>query len=274
MATPVWIAKLLKTFFPFRKPLARLSYIPGISHLMDWMLFRGDEIVYVPKDRVVIQQTIDQPGGTVLPSTLVDHFIEKASYHWVMDHCICRQGDDCKDYPHDLGCIFLGEAALKINPALGRVVTKEEALAHAHRAREMGLVQLIGRDRLDSVWLGATPFGKLMTICNCCPCCCLFRMLPDLKPDISQRVHRLTGVNVWVDQQACNGCGKCVRSNCFVDAIEMKDCRAVITENCRGCGRCVEACPRGAIHLTIEDHGYVHNAIRHISALVDVNGHK
>ena len=272
MPTPVWITKLLKFFFPYRKAIARLSHIPGIDLLTDMMLFRGDEVVYLPKDRVVVRETIEQPGSMVLPSTLVDHFIEKASYHWVMNFCICREGDHCEDYPHDLGCIFLGEAVLKINPKVGRLVTKEEALAHARRARELGLVQLIGRDRIDTVWLGAKPFGKLMTICNCCPCCCLFRILPDLHPSISQRISRLPGVRVWIDREACTGCGKCVRSECFVEALSLVDGKAVISDECRGCGRCVEVCPNNAIHLTIEDRGYVDNAIRRISSLVDVNG--
>ncbi len=272
MATPVWIAKLLKTFFPFRKPLARLTRLPLLKPVMDHMLFKGDEIVYLPKDRVVIQQTIDQPESTVLPSTLVDHFIEKASYHWIMNYCICREGDNCQDFPHDLGCIFLGEAVLKINPQMGRLVTKEQALAHARRAREAGLVQLIGRDRLNSVWLGAKPFGKLMTICHCCPCCCLFRILPDLDPSIGQRIRRLPGVNVQVDQEACTGCGKCVRTGCFVDAIALVDGHAHISGACRGCGRCVEICPQNAIHLTIADSGYIHHAIARISSLVDVDG--
>ncbi len=273
MPTPVWFTKLLKFFFPYRKAIARLSHIPGIDLLTDLMFFRGDEIVYLPKDRVVVREAIEQPSSIVLPSTLVDHFIEKASYHWVMNFCICREGDHCEDYPHDLGCIFLGEAVMKINPKVGRLVTKEEALAHARRARELGLVQLIGRDRIDTVWLGAKPFGKLMTICNCCPCCCLFRILPDLHPSISQRINRLPGVKVWVDREACTGCGKCVRSECFVEALSLVDGKAVISDACRGCGRCVEVCPNDAIHLTIEDRGYVENAIRRISSLVDVNGH-
>jgi ferredoxin len=160
---------------------------------------------------------------------------------------------------------------LKINPSFGRLVTRQEALAHARRCREAGLVHLIGRDRVDSIWLGAGPSEQLMTICNCCSCCCLFRILPDLNPAISQKIGRLPGVTVWVDD-SCAGCGRCTRDVCFVDAIQMKDGKAEISAECRGCGRCVEVCPRNAIHLRITDDGYMQNAIRRISSLVDVNG--
>ncbi|HZW03956.1 MAG TPA: 4Fe-4S binding protein, partial [Anaerolineaceae bacterium] len=202
---------------------------------------------------------------------VVDHFIEQASYHWIMDRCICRESDDCQTYPHDLGCIFLGEAVQHISPHLGRRVTKAEALAHARRCREAGLVQLIGRDRLDSIWLGARPFGKLMTICHCCPCCCLFRILPDLRPGIGAGIQRMPGVRVWVGAE-CAGCGRCTEAVCFVDAIRLVDGQAHISDECRGCGRCVETCPQDAIHLTIEDQGYIQAAIAGIAARVDVDG--
>lgn len=269
MAAPLWLPEILKFFFPYRRHLARLSRLPIIAWMMDKTIFNGDDIIYLPKDRVVIQETIEQPGSIALPSTVVDHFIEKASHRWIMNACICREGDDCQDYPKDLGCVFLGEAVLSINPKLGRLVSKEEALAHVHRARELGMVQLIGRDRLDSYWMGAHPFGKLMTICNCCPCCCLFRVLPDLDEQNAQKIHRMAGVTVSVSE-ACIGCGKCTRGVCFVEAIHLSDGKAEIGSRCVACGRCVEACPQHVIHLSIEDTSYVQQAVAKISDLVDV----
>lgn len=238
---------------------------------MDALLFRGDHMVYLPKDQVVVRESIPQPGGTVLPSSVVDYFIEQSSFHLIMHRCICRESDNCQKFPHELGCIFLGEAVQRISPHLGRMVTKEEALAHARRCREAGLVQSIGRDRLDSIWLGAGPVGKLMTICHCCPCCCLFRILPDLRPDIAAGVQRMPGVSVWVGDE-CTGCGRCLKDVCFVEAISQANGRAHISDACRGCGRCVEVCAHGAIHLTIEDRGYIEQTITGISARVNLDG--
>jgi ferredoxin len=238
---------------------------------MHTTLFNGDDMMYLPKDRVVIQQAIENPGSVALPSTVVDHFIEKASHRWIMNRCICREGDHCTEYPHDLGCIFLGEAVLTINPKMGRLASKEEALAHARKARELGMVQLIGRDRIDNLWMGARPFGKLMTICHCCPCCCLFRVIPDLDPQNREKIRRMPGVEVWVDQNACKGCGKCTRGVCFVEAIQIINGKAEINENCRGCGRCVEACPHQAVHLQVTDTAYVQKSIARISSLVDLS---
>ena len=73
---------------------------------------------------------VDDPGQTVLPTDLVDLFIDRAHYHWIMNFCICREASGCRDYPIDMGCLFLGEAVLGIHPKLGRLVSREEALAH------------------------------------------------------------------------------------------------------------------------------------------------
>jgi ferredoxin len=130
-------------------------------------------------------------------------------------------------------------------------------------------VHLIGRNKLDTVWLGIGPSDRLMTICNCCPCCCLWRMLPQIDPAIGSKVSRLPGVSVTVTDR-CAGCGTCAGGICFVDAIRLQEGRAMISDACRGCGRCVEVCPTGAIELTVEDLGFVDAAIARLTPLVDV----
>jgi ferredoxin len=239
---------------------------------MERWLAEGDDLIYLPRNQVIpVNQVVDPPGSTVLPSQVVDHFIEKANYHWIMNFCLCRDSEKCQDYPRDLGCLFLGEAVLGINPKLGRRVTKEEALDHARRCREAGLVHLIGRNKLDMVWLGTGPGDRLLTICNCCPCCCLWRVLPDVSPGIGDRVARMPGVTVQVATDRCVGCGTCAQDVCFVKAIQLLDGHAVISEACRGCGRCVSVCPEGAIEVTVENDQFVADVIERISSLVDVS---
>jgi ferredoxin len=267
---PIWFVNLIKRYFPDRFSIARLTHWPIIKHIVDAMLFKGDETIYLPKDNVIqINAPIARPEEMVLPSQAVEHFVEQANYLWVMDTCFCRDANDCDDYPHDLGCIFLGEAVLQMNPKLGHLATKEEVLEHLRRSREAGLVHMIGKNRIDHFWTGAGPGDKLFTICNCCPCCCLWRVVPYLGPDSSVNVHKMPGVEVRVTE-ACIGCGRCTDDICFVDAIRLEDGRAVISEQCVGCGRCVEVCPAEAIALTIEDTSYVDDTVACLEALVDV----
>jgi len=233
-------------------------------------LFDGDDIIYLPKDGVIrIDESIPNPDDTVLPSRVVEHFIDEARYHWIMNSCICRDASGCRDYPIELGCLFLGEAVLGINPELGRLVSKEAALAHVQRCREAGLVHLVGRNKLDTVWLGVDPGHRLLTICNCCPCCCLWKMLPHLDPSIGCSVTKMPGVAVRVTED-CPGCGLCAEGVCFVDAIHMEDERAVIGDACRGCGRCAEMCPADAIEISVREDDFVRGAIERISPLVDL----
>jgi ferredoxin len=270
MSQPAWFVKLVQRLFPHRFLLARLTRIPLVGKITDRLLFGGDDLIYLPQDQVIaVNQALDKPGEMVLPSQVVEHFIEKASCHWIMNFCICRDSTGCEDYPVDLGCLFLGQAAMGINPQLGRRVTKTEALEHVTRCREAGLVHLIGRNKLDTVWLGVGPGDRLLTVCNCCPCCCLWRMLPDIAPQIGTKITRMPGVAVTVTER-CVGCGTCTEV-CFVDAIHLVNGRAVRSEECRGCGRCVDVCPQQAIEITIANDRLVEEAIARISALVDVS---
>jgi ferredoxin len=169
----------------------------------------------------------------------------------------------------NLGCLFLGEVATKIDPKLGRRVTKEETFEHTKKCREAGLVHLIGRNELDTFWFKIGPGEKLLTICNCCDCCCLWRILPFLSYKIALKVTKMPGVNVTISKDQCIGFGTCTKV-CFVKAIDVIDKKAKISDECRGCGRCVEVCPNNAIELTVEGIEYINEAIERVESLVDV----
>ena len=137
MASPYWIKYLINKTFSQRFFWARMTNYPIIGRLIDYALFEKDDIFYLPKDKTIpINESVDQPEGLVAPSMIVDHFIKAATHHWIMDFCICRDSAHCKDYPIDLGCIFLGDAAKNINPKFGRLATEQEALEHYRRIRD------------------------------------------------------------------------------------------------------------------------------------------
>ncbi len=271
MARPMWFVHLIKKSFPGRFMAARATKLPLLGRLVDHLLFEGDDIIYLPRDHTIqINEPIEMPVEVVLPSQVVAYFIEQASHHWIMNACICRDSSQCQDYPVEYGCLFMGEAVLGINPKLGRLATKEEAHQHARRCRDAGLVHMVGRNKLDAVWLGVGPNEKLLTVCNCCPCCCLWKMLPQVNPLIGDKVTKMPGVDITVTD-LCAGCGTCTEGACFVDAIRLVDGRAIISESCRGCGHCVEVCPNGAIELTIDNPAFLHKTIARIAPLVKLS---
>ncbi len=226
----------------------------------------GDGFMMLPQDKTIkINEEIDQEN-VVLPSAFLEHLIKNASHRVIMNICLCRYGLECKDYPIDMGCIFLGDAAKKIDPELGRAASVGETLEYAAKCREMGLVHIVGRNHQDLNWLNKEvgPITKLMTVCNCCPCCCALTMVRYLKPDVGGKsLSPMPGVEVAVTEE-CTGCGLC-EEKCVFNAIQMKDGQAEISKECKACGRCVNVCPEDAIEITVADPGYIQKGIRIVS---------
>ena len=270
MARPLWFVELLKKTFPNIRFIAKLTRIPILGKFFDLAMFEGDDIIYLTKDNVIqVNRELNKEDDMVLPSQVLEYFINKANYHWIMNFCICRDSMQCKDYPINLGCLFLGEAVLGINPQLGRLVSKDEALDHIRKCKEAGLVHMLGRNRLDKQWLGVKPGDKLLSICNCDPCCCLWRIAPILATKIGSKIQKMPGLEIKVTDK-CIGCGTCTKGICFVDAIQLIENHAQISKECRGCGRCVEICPQNAIEISINDPDFVTKSIKKIENLVDV----
>jgi ferredoxin len=278
VSIPELNVKLLKHTFRFRFFLSRMCRHRAFNKMADKTLFDGDRIYYLPKDGAVkrtrdIQVNIEmkKQDDMILPSDAAVELIKRSRYHFVMNFCICRRSSDCKDFPIDYGCIFLGKGVKNIRGDVGRMVSTEEALDYLDHCRKLGLVQMIGRNKMDSIWLNSGPKEDLLTICNCCPCCCLWKVLPDLPENISRKVAKMDGVDISVDESKCIGCGKC-QSICFVKAITIVEgkCR-LNADTCRGCGRCAESCPQDAILVDVDKVSVKETADR-IAELVDLTG--
>ncbi|MEW5784616.1 MAG: 4Fe-4S binding protein [Bacillota bacterium] len=250
--------------WPARFIAARATRMPVIGWLIKRFFFDGDYIAYLPARQKEIAK-----AKVVLPDMVVNHFIERAGFRFLMHQCICRESNKCKNYPASVGCLFLGEAAKGINSALGREVSVAEAKAFQKKVQELGLLNLVGRNRLDKIWLGVSPADHLMTICHCCECCCLWKIIPHLSASIGNMLQKLDGVDLNVSD-SCRGCGKCVPV-CFARAIEVVNSRAVIGTECRGCGRCTDACPEKAITLTLADNDFINRCIARFNGYVTID---
>lgn len=260
-----WKQKLLKLFWPTRYLFTRAARLPGLEYLTRRLLFNELYMKVLPSKR-----TVEKKERVILPGVVVDHFIENASYIFAMDACICRQANNCDNYPLEIGCLFIGEGARKINPGFGREISAREAKALQKRAENTGLINIVGKNRLDKLYLGVNPSEQMLTVCHCCECCCLWQLLTVLPGSIADRVKKMDGVEVAVTGN-CKGCGNCAQV-CFVNAIFIEnDAASIDPDICRGCGRCVLKCPEQAINLTFEENAYFKKCLELIALQNNVN---
>lgn len=249
----------MKHIFGWRYPIAAFTRKSKIyNKVVMKALFDGDSMVLLPKDNVVRKTIktdikIDDAGErTILPSEVVNQIIRKTDDIFIMNFCLCRNSTGCKDYPIERGCMFLGSGINRIPPEMGRRVTADEAEQYIKECGELGLVHIIGRNKLDRVWLSTGSKNELLTICNCCPCCCLWNVTREISDEIGKMFRRMETVEVSVDYEKCTGCGDC-SDICFTKAIKIENEKSIINQNlCRGCGRCLERCPEEAISLTYD----------------------
>ena len=164
--------------------------------------------------------------------------------HLAVGLCYCRHkmehvGKAC-DAPLEL-CLSLNSAAeTLIRQGIVRPIDRAEGLDLLAEAYEHNLVQFA-----ENVRCGVS------FICNCCRCCCE-TMIAARRFAVLRPVHTTRFMPV-LDEQTCNGCGRCTEV-CPVEAMRQElpgVAPAVDRSACIGCGVCRRRCARHAILLTV-----------------------
>lgn len=211
----------------------RMSRLPYVGRFIEGLVSRG-------RLRVVTVGIKMQSDPAILPYDVVKRLIEEASYLAAADHCICRSSQGCKDYPKDLGCLYLGEGARGIRYKT-REVTKAEALERLERARSLGLVNNIIWSADEFRLLGADR-AHTVEVCSCCPCCCLMFKARDASRAFIDGILGL-GVCKVTYAEGCSRCTNCERACPFkAITVDMQGGPSVDEARCKGCGRCEAVC--------------------------------
>jgi len=245
--------------------LTRFPIMGKVGHLA--LDTESSNISYIP-----INEELELPEGIAAPESIAEHFIRQSSHRFIMASCPCRKANDCHNFPHDIGCIWIGGATAEINapPEIGRLASVEEAIEHLHRARNAGLITVLGKFKPDALALGVFKDHKrFMTLCNCCSCCCMVKFVREGRPEYKMIVNRLQGLTVNVNAERCKGCGECAEA-CMFGQITVTNQKAQISTDCKGCGFCASACPNKAISIRIDDPTFIEEAVDRLSCAVDV----
>ncbi len=205
-----------------------------------------NEVTSVP-----VNVSLPAPGSVPVPLRVLERLVAAIDDRFILHECICRGHLKCATHPRDIGCMALGPAVDRMHPSHGRRAGAEDAIAHLRRAAREGLVP-----NLAHVWIDPLAFGlrfqKLMFICFCDDCCCLYRTyMKDRGPNLDRAYKKIPGISIETDGSRCDGCGACVDA-CFLGEIRIENGVSVTNESsCAGCGACVKSCPRDARTLVI-----------------------
>jgi NAD-dependent dihydropyrimidine dehydrogenase PreA subunit len=158
--------------------------------------------------------------------------------------CPCRASRPNPCLPLGV-CLVVGDPFASFvaqhHPTRARPITSEEALTILREER--------GRGHVAHAFFKDAMFGRFFAICNCCPCCCVAMEAQRA----GSNMLASSGYVALVDEQACEGCGKCVRK-CPFDALSLeKGVCSVNQAACMGCGVCEAACSKGALRLVRDE---------------------
>ncbi len=244
-----------------------LSKLPVLRDLVTQRVAPDDFGAYIP-----INQSLGEVHNEIIPYKIFKHFIEKACHIVMLKDCPCRVFKDCQDHDHSIGCMHMGEDAKKMpfDASRHKVVTKEEALDLVKRSIDDGLIPLLGRVMDEAQGFGLEDTKRFMSMCFCCPCCCINGFIVTHASQRMNPFSRMEGITIRVDEDRCTGCEECLES-CTFKGLEMVDGFAnVVQSECLGCGRCTSACPEEAISIDIDDPRRVDEIIKKLESCVDV----
>ncbi|KKK42932.1 MAG: hypothetical protein Lokiarch_31060, partial [Candidatus Lokiarchaeum sp. GC14_75] len=197
----------------------------------------GDDI------EIVVDETIEIPQETILPSQSVQEIIEKYD-DIAVGHCYCRNhakvlGEPCNQTHIQESCFTFGKSARHTaKHGFSRLISKEEALDLFAQIRDDGLVHKV-------MHLRANPELREDAICNCCTDCC-----PQSRGFMLEPTANYTNYLAQINTDLCTGCGTCVEK-CHQLIIELNDDDKAERdeESCIGCGVCAYFCPENAISM-------------------------
>ena len=265
-----WILKNVLYMSDKRWPLALKLYHLFVKYSV-WMkkggwkskLYKTAIRIYPDKERptgtIVMPLNVDltdESEKTVVPLDMIKESLKHVDYIAGMDRCLCRDANNCSDFPHDLGCLFLGEAAkIVVKHKLGRRFTYEEACARVDEAAKAGLMgQAVWIEVEQMLWgVPNDLMDHFMEICFCCPCCCITMKLSRNATDKERHRFHPSGWTAVADTTKCVGCRSCMKgpNGCPVEALSIgKNGRIQIDqEHCVGCGICRARCEHDVIRI-------------------------
>ncbi len=219
----------------FRDAFSR--YTGSLPYGISWLKPETSQMRTIPIRESIKTET------PIAPATDVDALLKANKGPFVILECICRkkkslEGETCRVTERDETCLAMGDLAVAcMEMNTGREIDYREA------------ADLIALSQKEGLVLQPSNSAEPEFICSCCGCCC--GMLSVQKSLPRPVDFWATAFHAAVDESACIGCRRCVKS-CQVDAIifhKKTKKISIDSKRCIGCGNCIAPCPEGALSL-------------------------
>jgi ferredoxin len=187
--------------------------------------------------------------GQILPFEEIDQIVRHTSLIVRMP-CACRYSATGREHRCCYGVSYSGEKWFNhldfsyfgdLDHAGLEQVGSDEALSQMLELEKVGAIH--------SIWTMVTPF--IGAVCNCTPEDCLALRTRSISIESLFPAEHLAAI----DEEKCNGCGRC-QKNCrfgaiFSRSINGKVVAVVDGRACVGCGLCRNACGQTAISMEL-----------------------
>ncbi len=154
-----WIKKRIQYMFQKKVYIMQnndMEKIAGLINLINWLIPKLSKQLWFTKGiepmmtgdssgdqiqgkMVPLNATVNNNSQAILPYKLIDEVIDKASFILVLHKCMCRVGMECRDYPPEFGCMFIGEGARYLaqeKEAIGKEVTVQAFRTTQHQGAD------------------------------------------------------------------------------------------------------------------------------------------
>lgn len=185
--------------------------------------------------RVIPIRTSLSPSTHIFSFEEAEKIVSKSGTIGLVE-CACRKSQKNCDRPLETCLTFNLIAEHLISKKYARKITTSVALKILEEAEKEGLVHCSTNFR-----------PPVLTLCNCCPCCCTF--LKGITKYNKLGAVISSNFQVEINGDNCAGCKRCL-DICPSGAVYIKEEKIHLQkEKCLGCGLCVKHCKKNILYL-------------------------